>query len=131
MFVGAAGVVAAGVYIWLKRRKRDATAIDPNAGKAKQQRLATQLWMQVEEALQARGASRPRNVPPLRFAEQLRAERTDSLGEEAYALASRYALARFGNVALSTEEQKEFERRVAVIRAGASREEAVPPPSTS
>ena len=131
VYVGAAGIVAAGVYIWLKRRKRGPIEPDPNAGKAKQQRVATQLWMQVEEALQARGASRPRNVPPLRFAEQLRAERTDSLGEEAYVLASRYALARFGNVAMSTDEQKEFERRVAVIRAGASNEEAVPPPSTS
>jgi protein-glutamine gamma-glutamyltransferase len=115
----AAGVVllAAGYYLW--RRRRTAEALEAGtAGKVKQQRIATELWLTLEEALQARGATRPRNVPPLRFTEQLLASRHDSLAEEAYMLASRYAQARFGGVPFTPEEQREFARRVAVIRRG-------------
>jgi transglutaminase-like putative cysteine protease len=113
---GGALAGALAVYLLLRKRKPSGKTEDRDAGKARQQRLATQLWLQVEEALQARGASRPRHVPPLRFAEQLRAERRDNVGEEAFALASRYALARFGNVAIGADEQREFERRVAALR---------------
>lgn len=115
---GGVAVFALGIYVVLRRKKPATKSEDKDAGRARQQRLATQLWLQLEEALQARGASRPRHVPPLRFAEQLRAERKDGLGDEAFTLASRYALARFGNVAIGLEEQKEFERRVAAIRRG-------------
>ena len=115
---GGALLLGIGVFVWLRRRRPAAQPDGPDAGRARQQRLATQLWLQVEEALQTRGATRPRHVPPLRFAEQLRAERTDSLGEEAYVLACRYALARFGDVALDEGEQREFERRIANIRKG-------------
>jgi len=111
---GGVLVVAVGIWLFVRRKKAPSKSEDRDAGKARQQRLATQLWLQLEEALQARGASRPRHVPPLRFAEQLRAERKDAVGDEAFALASRYALARFGN-----EEQREFERRVAMLRRGA------------
>jgi protein-glutamine gamma-glutamyltransferase len=128
-YIGGAAfvILASGGYIWWRRRKR-AGGDDAPAAKARQQRLATQLWLQVEEALQARGATRPRNVPPLRFAEQLRHERAD-VGEDVYELASRYALARFGGVALSPEEEREFERRIDVLRRGggpADRDEALP-----
>src|SRR5262249_16848869 len=92
---GGIGLGALGLYLVLRKRKPTNKTEDRDGGKAGQQRLATQLWLQVEEALQARGASRPRHVPPLRFAEQLRAERKDAVGDEAFALASRYALARF------------------------------------
>ncbi len=124
---GVLFLVGAGVYFYRRRRLRP-DAEEKLATRARQQRVATELWMQAEEALQSRGASRPRNIPPLRFAEQLRETRKDTLGEQAYALASRYALARFGNVALSTEEEREFLRRVAVIRQGeVAEDEALPP----
>lgn len=115
----AAGVVllAAGYYLW--RRRRTAEALDAGtAGRVKQQRIATELWLTLEEALQARGATRPRNVPPVRFTEQLLAARRDALAEEAYELACRYAQARFGGVPFTPEEQREFARRVSVIRRG-------------
>jgi len=123
------GVTAGGAAfaIFLARRRRKGDARDEtDAGKVRQQRIATQLWMQLEEALQARGATRPRHVPPLRFTEQLRAERRDGVGEEAYLLATRYAQARFGGLALTPDEQREFARRVAALRKGPPRDESAP-----
>lgn len=110
-------LLGVGYYFW--RRRRTAATLDAGtAGKARQQRIATELWLSLEEALQARGAPRPRNVPPLRFTEQLLAARRDSLAEEAFLLASRYAEARFGSVPFTPDEQREFSRRVAVLRRG-------------
>ncbi|MBI2391804.1 MAG: DUF3488 domain-containing protein [Deltaproteobacteria bacterium] len=108
---------AAGVILW-RRRRSSAPPDDGAAGRARQQRIATELWLSLEEALAARGATRPRNVPPVRFTEQLVAARKDALAEEAYVLACRYAQARFGGVPLTPEEQREFARRVALLRRG-------------
>jgi transglutaminase-like putative cysteine protease len=114
VFVAAAGAY----YVWRKRRLRGEPIDEAQAGRVRQQRIATELWLALEEALQARGASRPRHVPPLRFAEQLREQRKDAVGEEAFLLASRYVEARFGHAPLSTDEQREFARRVAALRRG-------------
>lgn len=115
-----AGVVIAGgaAYLFWRRRRRVLGPDDGPAGRAHQQRVATELWLSLEEALAARGAARPRNVPPLRFTEQLVAARKDSLAEEAFLLASRYTQARFGGQPFTAEEQREFARRVALLRRG-------------
>jgi transglutaminase-like putative cysteine protease len=80
--------------------------------------VATDLWLSLERALAARGITRPADVPPLRFAEQLVASRGDALSEEVLALANRYTEARFGRRPLAAGERAEFARRVRGIRAG-------------
>ncbi|MFI5299217.1 MAG: DUF4129 domain-containing protein, partial [Polyangiales bacterium] len=84
--------------------------------RARLQKLATSLWQQVEDALLVHGISRPRHVPPLRFTEQLQAERRDQLGEIAHRLASRYVLARFGEQPLDAEEQRAFASEVTRLK---------------
>ncbi len=126
--VGGLAIAAGAGYLWLRRRRREGGAADREAHvRMRQQRVATELWMQLEEALQARGASRPRNVPPVRFAEQLRETRKDGFAEEVYLLACRYAEARFGGAPLTEDEQREFARRIAAIRRGAD----APSPGTA
>lgn len=117
-FAGGALVFAAGYWWWRRRRRATSGNDEAQAGRVRQQRIATELWMSLEEALQARGATRPRHIPPLRFTEQLRDQRKDALGEEAYLLAIRYVQARFGGEPFTVDEQKEFTRRVAAIRRG-------------
>jgi protein-glutamine gamma-glutamyltransferase len=120
MAAGAGAVIVilgVGYFFWRRRQQQEPT--DPGtAGRVRQQRIATELWLSLEEALQARGATRPRNVPPLRFTEQLMAQRKDAVAEEAYVLAHRYTQARFGGQPFTPEEQREFARRVAVLRRG-------------
>lgn len=117
--VAGIAIASAGGYLWWRRRRRDDGDPDPGTQvRLRQQRIATELWLQVEEALQARGASRPRNVPPVRFAEQLRETRKDGFAEEVYLLACRYAEARFGGAPLTDDEQREFSRRIAALRRG-------------
>jgi hypothetical protein len=113
-------VLGGGVayYLWRRRRRSGEPIDEAQAGRVRQQRIATELWLALEEALQVRGSSRPRHIPPLRFAEQLREQRKDAVGEEAFLLASRYVEARFGHAPLTTEEQREFARRVAALRRG-------------
>jgi LPXTG-motif cell wall-anchored protein len=115
-----AGLVLAGgaAYYFWRRRRRPIGTDEGAAGRALQQRIATELWMSLEEALAAGGAARPRNVPPLRFTEQLMAARKDSFAEEAYVLACRYTQARFGGQPFTAEEQREFSRRVTILRRG-------------
>jgi len=107
----------AGYFLWRRRRTFETTD-EGAAARVRHQRIATELWLSLEEALAARGATRPRNVPPVRFTEQLVATRKDALADEAYALACRYADARFGAYPFSLEEQREFARRVALLRRG-------------
>lgn len=120
MLGAVAGLVLAGgaAYYFWRRRRRPIGTDEGAAGRALQQRIATELWMSLEEALAARGAARPRNVPPLRFTEQLMAARKDSFAEEAYVLACRYTQARFGGQPFTAEEQREFSRRVTILRRG-------------
>lgn len=110
-------ILGVGYYLW-RRRKQEQTLDPGTAGRVRQHRIATELWLTLEEALQARGATRPRNVPPLRFTEQLVVSRKDNVAEEAYLLAYRYTQARFGSMPFTPEEQREFARRVAVLRRG-------------
>jgi hypothetical protein len=119
--LGVAATLAGAGWIVMKRRK---TTPLPEAIRLREQRIATELWLQLEEALNARGASRPRNVPPLRFTEQLVAAGTHSFADEAYLLAARYVQARFGNAPLTADEQRDFARRVAAIRRGEPRKAA-------
>lgn len=117
----AAAVALGGLFLWRRRRREQAPS---NTLRARQQRVATELWSQLEDALTARGATRPRNVPPLRFTEQLRAEGRWPFAEEAWLLAGRYVQARFGGVPLTPDEEREFTRRVSAIRRAEPRDSA-------
>jgi len=77
---------------------------------------ATALYRQLEQALSVQGISRPTAVPPLRHAEEL-AARSHPLANDILALTQRYVEARFGEVPLSEEEARSFERRIREIRA--------------
>jgi transglutaminase-like putative cysteine protease len=110
---GAAIVIGARMARrWLSRRGADPTEV----ARARRQKLATNLWQQVEDALLAHGISRPRNVPPLRFTEQLQAQRRDQIGEIAHRLAARYVLARFGEQPLDADEQRAFASELTRLR---------------
>lgn len=112
--VGGLGLGVAAWFLWKRRRREE--SITPAEREARKQRRATRLWLDLEEALLARGVTRPRHVPPLRFAEQLRASRSDELGEETFVLTHAYVQARFGGQPLTVDEEREFSARVARIR---------------
>jgi transglutaminase-like putative cysteine protease len=111
--LGVAGLV--GWQLW-KRRRRPAPTDEGAAKRTRQHRLATQVWLELEETLTAIGASRPRSVPPLTFAEQLAAERNDEIGATVLLLTGRYVQARFGNDPLDEVEARELSRQIAQLR---------------
>jgi transglutaminase-like putative cysteine protease len=109
-------IIALYGFAWLKRRRK---ALSPAARAATeretQARESVELYRQLEMALAARGLARPSGTPPRTHAAAL-AAMGHPIGAEALALTERYLQARFGGIALSPEERREFARRVRVIR---------------
>ncbi len=116
--VTVAVIVGAIAGVFLIRRRRRESGTSRAERDARRQRRATRLWLDLEEALQTRGFTRPRHIPPLRFIEQLRATRDDALAEEAWVLVHTYAAARFGGTPLTPEEERLFLAGVQRIRQG-------------
>jgi transglutaminase-like putative cysteine protease len=107
---------AAYAAVWLRRRRRAASPAARAANERETQaRESVELYRQLEAALAARGLARPTGTPPRAHAAAL-AAMGHPLGVEALALTERYLSARFGGIALTTEERRDFARRVRAIR---------------
>src|SRR5450432_2179697 len=112
--LGLTGAAYAGFWI-ARRRKALSPAVRAASERETQTRESVELYRQLEAALGARGLTRPVGTPPRAHAAAL-AAMGHPLGAEALALTERYLLARFGGVALTAEERRDFGRRVRVIR---------------
>ena len=118
-------LIAAGYTgVWLTRQRK---TLSPGARDATERELATreivELYRQLEAALSLRGVPRPIGTPPRAHAAALAAI-GHPLGGEALALTERYVAGRFGGVALTLEERRDFARRVRVIRTQRSESES-------
>ena len=112
--VGLIATVYAAV--WLSRRRK---ASSPAARAATERetmaREVVELYRQLEAALAVRGVPRPTGTPPRAHAVAL-AGMGHPVGNEALALTERYIAARFGGLALSSDERRDFARRVRALR---------------
>jgi transglutaminase-like putative cysteine protease len=122
---------AVAYTLWRRRRiagarepKTARPPVDPNV------ETATLLYKSLEGALALNGISRPVSLPPLRHAEDLRAQR-HPLADEVVSLTTLYIEARFGGSRLDEPARREFERRVRAIRAWRRNPAAAPVTSAS
>ncbi|MFO0604108.1 MAG: DUF3488 and transglutaminase-like domain-containing protein [Polyangiales bacterium] len=98
---GAAALLLAAVAIGLQVRAwRASPAGQRAAPRSPSVRAAQQLARALDEALSARGTSRPASVSPLAFARLLE-RRADPFAPTALRVAERYMASRYGDVALS------------------------------
>ncbi|MEO7331282.1 MAG: transglutaminase domain-containing protein, partial [Minicystis sp.] len=110
-------LVAAGVYVYLRRRGRKRLlATKPGEARSASALLATELYELLDGAMSAQGVPRSPGLPPLRHAEAL-ATLDHPLSEEIMALTEIYLRARFGGEVLSDEIHRDFEARVKILRA--------------
>jgi transglutaminase-like putative cysteine protease len=105
----AAGILGYALFRALRRRRdTDPLArVDPE--RVAQVRDALALARALDEALAARGRTRPRTISPVGFAEEL-ARRGDPFGSVASDVAHRYAEARFGDRPLAADELESLRR---------------------
>lgn len=103
-------LVGSGLY-WLYRRRRRAKAGSSGDARVTRDALtAARLYRLLDRAMAAAGVRRFDSVPPLGHALALE-RRGHPLSSEIRSLTERYLAARFGNVPLTDEEQRDFERR--------------------
>jgi transglutaminase-like putative cysteine protease len=116
ILAGLGLISACYAAVWLSRRRK---ALSPGARAATERetmaREIVELYRQLEAALAARGVPRPTGTPPRAHAIAL-AAMEHPVGNETLALTELYVAARFGGVALSVEERRDFARRVRAMR---------------
>ena len=103
--------------LWRRRRAR--TTSPAPTGKTRPNKTleqAAMLYRNLEQALASHGLARAPSLPPLRFAEELRA-RAHPLGSEVVDLTRIYLSVRFGGDTLSDEALRGFDRRVRAVRS--------------
>jgi hypothetical protein len=106
-----------GVIYWRRRRRKGSEAgRGPGEAKSPNARVATALYEMLDGAMSSQGLGRAPGTPPLKHAEALMSL-DHPLAEEIRALTERYLGARFGGVALSEEERRDFEQRVKHLRS--------------
>jgi protein-glutamine gamma-glutamyltransferase len=109
----AGGVV--GYVFWRRRRvrrKTDAAVLDRVT---RERMIATSMYELLETAMNAQGIPRGPSTPPLRHALSLQ-RMGHPLAEEVLDLTHVYLGARFGGVAVTEKERREFEGRVKRVR---------------
>lgn len=116
--MAAVGLGALGAGLWWlakqrrKGRGRPSPELDPAAFAAR----PIELYRKLEAALVTQGVPRPSARPPLLHARIL-VEAGHPTGDEALALTELYLRARFGRVALTAAEERDFLARVQALRA--------------
>lgn len=111
-------VALVGYTLWKRRRKPKAEARDAKDAPKLDPKLeaASALYRSLEAALALHGLARPASLPPLRYAEELVAK-AHPLADDVLVLTNRYIEVRFGGVALSDDDERDFERRIKDIRS--------------
>jgi transglutaminase-like putative cysteine protease len=110
--------LAASVYTaawFIRHRKTSAPTARAATEREAMAREIVELYRQLELAMAARGVPRPSGTPPLAHAAALVAM-AHPIGVEALALTQQYVASRFGGVAFSADEKRQFARRVRTIR---------------
>ena len=107
--------IGAGL-LWVRRRRRRRTeGRHPKVARSPSAIVATALYEQLEGAMGAHGVCRALGTPPLRHAQALSSS-GHPLGPEMLELTCIYLRARFGGVAISDDERRDFERRIRTVR---------------
>jgi protein-glutamine gamma-glutamyltransferase len=120
LLVAGAGLLIFGLLLWLRKR-READGVVPQISPSVAKSI--DLYRRLERALESRGIARPASTPPLIHARALQAA-GHSLGAEAVALTEIYVSVRFGNERLDEKTEREFLRRVDVLRRSVSTSQA-------
>ncbi|NUQ76770.1 MAG: DUF3488 domain-containing protein [Polyangiaceae bacterium] len=115
IIAGALGVTALAIFILRRRGKRIDRARALLEARSPSSVLATSLYETLDAAMGVQGLARAPSTPPLRHAESLVALE-HPLAQEIFELTQIYLQARFGGVAISDEEKRDFERRVRALR---------------
>jgi transglutaminase-like putative cysteine protease len=117
-FAIASGAIAGGValfFIWRKRRVRRKIGPTTIDRVARERMIATSMYEQLEAAMNAQGIPRGPSTPPLRHALSLQ-RMGHPLAGEVLDLTEFYLGARFGGVAVTDQERRDFEVRVRKVR---------------
>jgi hypothetical protein len=113
LLVVAAGGVA--FFVWRRRRvhrQSGATTIDRVT---RERLIATAMYELLEGAMNAQGIPRGPSTPPLRHALSLQ-RMGHPLAEEVLGLTELYLGARFGGIAVTEKDRRDFEGRVKKVR---------------
>ena len=110
-------IVAGGVgyILWRRRKGRRQTATTVLDRVARERMIATAMYEQLEAAMNAQGIPRGPSTPPLRHALSLQ-RMGHPLAEEVLDLTHLYLGARFGGLAVTEKERRDFEGRVKRVR---------------
>jgi hypothetical protein len=112
--IGASGVVV--VYVIWRRRRRGRQRVATTLDRVTRERMiATSMYEQLEAAMNAQGIPRGASTPPLRHALSLQ-RMGHPLAEEVLDLTQFYLDARFGGIAVTERERRDFEGRVKRVR---------------
>lgn len=124
------GAISSYLVRQLRRRRRRGEVNEEKPDTSESAIAATTLYRLLENALSARGITRPASLPPLRHALDL-TERAHPLAPEVLALTHLYLDSRFGRRPLSDSDVKAFEKRVKEVRQRPIQEPTEPeaPPS--
>ncbi len=113
----AAGLslIVAAVVVWYRARKKRPSRPTPPSAQEVARVQAMQLYKSLDDAMAARGVSRPTSTPPLGHARALLTI-AHPIAQEAHDLTQIYLRVRFGGYALSPDERSSFSSRVRALR---------------
>ena len=112
--LGASGAIVVYV-IWRRRRRGRQIAATTLDRVTRERMIATSMYEQLEAAMIAQGIPRGPSTPPLRHALSLQ-RMGHPLAEEVLDLTEFYLGARFGGLAVTEKERRDFEGRVKRVR---------------
>ncbi len=113
--LAAVALGLAAYVVWRRRRRGNQKSGAPDRKNERGQQVAASMYRVLEQALIAQGLTRPPSLPPLRFAEDLRA-RAHPLATEVIDLTEIYLSVRFGGTKLSETSLRGFDKRVRAVR---------------
>jgi hypothetical protein len=118
-------LLLAGATYLLLRRKRMRPGVHTKLHPAEaQNHQIIDLYRSLEAALAMRGAARPAGTPPLAHARSL-ADIGHPAGSEALELTELYVRVRFGGMPITEHDQREFARRVKLLRQSKDRNDPI------